>query len=302
MDWRKLQYFVQVADSGSFTKAAEALALAQPALSQQVASLEVQLGVTLLYRTGRGVLLTDAGLEFLPRAQSLLAEMQHIKDDMASFRRSPRGKIVLGVPPSVSHQLISSFVLKLRENFPEIRLTIVEGSSGFVQEWLTKGRLDIGILYNLLPHPSISSDVLLIEDLSLVTSAGNPLVSEGTVAFKELADLPMILPSRPHGLRTLVDKYCSKHRVKFPVVLELDGAAMVRNLVSSGCGYTILPDVAVLHDVHTGELGCAKIVEPVITRTMVIACSNERQSKLTTCAAMKLLREQVEGLGLRTCC
>src|SRR3546814_9857210 len=122
MDPRKLRYFNHAAELGSFTKAAEALSVAQPALSQQVAHFENELGMALFHRTGRGVVLTDAGTEFLPRAQFLLDEIARVRDTMQLFRQTPTGKISLGVPPSVSHFLVSSFVLQMRETFPEIRL------------------------------------------------------------------------------------------------------------------------------------------------------------------------------------
>src|SRR3546814_15249203 len=115
--------------------------------------------MALFHRTGRGVVLTDAGTEFLPRAQFILDEIARVRDTMQLFRTTPTGKISLGVPPSVSHFLVSSFVLQMRENFPEIRLSIVEGSSGFIREWLSTGRVDIGILYNVQPDPSTSSEL-----------------------------------------------------------------------------------------------------------------------------------------------
>jgi LysR family transcriptional regulator, nitrogen assimilation regulatory protein len=297
MDLRKLRYFISIAEAQSFTQAAQVLGVAQPALSQQISGLEEDLGVELFYRTGRGVVLTEAGADLLPRAKSILGEVELVRNEMALLRATPHGTISLGVPPSVSHSVVAGFVLRMRERFPKIRLTIIEGSSGFIKEWLTKGRLDIGILYQVGQEQSLPGERLLVEDLSLVGKADDPLIAEGTVSFDKLADLPLILPSRPHGLRTLVDNIARKRQIDLKSVLELDGAALIRSLVSAGCGYSILPDITVRLDLKDGGVSCARIVEPVITRTMIITSTNERRAKATTRTAIALLREVVGDLS-----
>lgn len=297
MDLRKLRYFVTIAEAHSFTRASHELGVAQPALSQQIAGLETDLGVDLFYRTGRGVVLTEAGTDLLSHARRILSDIDRARNEMALFRSSPHGTISLGVPPSVSHSVVAAFVLRMRERFPEIRLTIIEGSSGFIKEWLANGRLDIGILYQVGQEQSVPEERLLVEDLSLVGKADDPLIAEGTVPFDALASLPLILPSRPHGLRTLVDTIADKRSIPLRSVLELDGAALIRSLVNSGCGYSILPDVTVRLDLGDGAVSCAKIVDPVITRTMIITSTNERRAKATTRTAIALLREVVGDLS-----
>ncbi|WP_366658388.1 LysR family transcriptional regulator [Fodinicurvata sp. EGI_FJ10296] len=297
MDLRKLRYFVSIAEAGSFTQAAHVLGVAQPALSQQISGLEGDLGVELFYRTGRGVVLTEAGADLLPRAQHILGDIEVARNEMALLRATPHGTISLGVPPSVSHSVVAGFVLRMRERFPKIRLTIIEGSSGFIKEWLNKGRLDIGILYQVGSEQSLPDERLLAEDLSLVGKADDPIIANGKVAFDTLADLPLILPSRPHGLRTLVDTIARSRSIELKSVLELDGAALIRSLVNSGCGYSILPDVTVRLDLSAAGVGSAKIVDPVITRTMIITSTNERRAKATTRTAIALLREVVGDLS-----
>src|SRR3546814_7698562 len=124
----------------------------------------------------------------------------------------------MGDPTSVRQVIVSSLVLQMRENITEIRLSIVEGSSGFSREWLSTGRVDIGILYNVQPDPSTSSELLLVEDLFLVGPSDDPLVSAPAVAFERLAELPLILPGRPHGLRVLIDRIGSKKSITLPEI------------------------------------------------------------------------------------
>lgn len=292
MDFRRLRYFTAVADAGSFSKAAKALGVSQPTVSQQISILETEFCTQLFYRTGRGVVLTDAGAVFLARAQNILGELKEVEREICGIGNYPSGRIRLGVPPSVSHAMIASFALQLRKRFPNVTLHIIEGASGFVREWLSKDRLDLGILYKLDGVDESSQDVLLSEELSLVCRVDDPILSADRISFDAVVDLPLILPSRPHGLRTLLEKTAREKGKKLAPVLEMDGAAISPALVSSGCGYTVLPDVSVLYDLSQKGLACMRICDPVLSRTMVVEASIESRSRHATQVAIQLLKEQ----------
>ena len=153
MDLKQLSYFLHVADSGSFTRAASLLKIAQPALSRQVRQLEVELRQTLLLRNGRGVTLTEAGKRLLEHGRGILHQVDRAREDLEEMRGAPVGHTAIGVPPTVGRILSAPLVTEFGRRFPKATLGIVEGLSTYVTEWLASGRIDIGLLYNPAPTP-----------------------------------------------------------------------------------------------------------------------------------------------------
>jgi LysR family transcriptional regulator, nitrogen assimilation regulatory protein len=147
MQLRQLSYFVGVAESGSFSRAAAVLSVAQPALSRQVAELERELGVALLVRNGRGVVLTDPGVKFLGRAKLILEDAERAAQEARASKGRPMGVVALGIAPSIGSVLTAPLVSRIRELYPEIHIQLNEAYSGNLHEWLLSGRLDAGILY-----------------------------------------------------------------------------------------------------------------------------------------------------------
>ncbi len=127
MNLKQLEYFVQVAELGSFSKAAVVLDIAQPALSRQVRSLETELHQQLFLRTGRGVTLTDAGKRLFDHSVAVLQLMAHAREDLGTSRDEPVGRVTIGLPPSMGRQLTLPLIDRFRKELPAARLAIVEG-------------------------------------------------------------------------------------------------------------------------------------------------------------------------------
>lgn len=296
MDLRKLRYFVHVAELGGFGRAARSLGVAQPALSRHVRDLERELGVRLLHRNGRGVLLTDAGMHLLPRAKSIVEDAERAAREVQAFSAMPVGTVAIGVPPSVSQILLTPFVRRSQARYPGIQLRIVEGFSGYIQEWLLTGRIDVAVLYGQRRNPAVASEELLVEDMCLVGAASDPRMAADEVPLSSLAGLPLILPSRPHGLRLLVDGVTAASRVDLVVTVEIDALPTIKDLVATTGAYTILPFSAVHREVTAGLLRAAPIVDPPIPRTLLLATSIQRSPSLATQCITALVREQVAEL------
>src|SRR5262245_6691787 len=171
MELRQIEYFLAVVDSRSFTQASAVLGVAQPALSRQVRQLEDELGVRLLYRHGRGVRLTEEGAQFHAGVEPLLRELRQAVHDLRATANVPAGEISLGMPPSLSATIGASLVQTFRRKYPQVRLHIVDGFSGFVNEWLVAGRVDMAVINQARRSPCIRSDELLSVDLFLFGSA-----------------------------------------------------------------------------------------------------------------------------------
>src|SRR5215213_7899044 len=168
MDLKQLEYFVRVAELGSFTRAGIALDVAQPALSRQVRLLEVELRQNLLTRNGRGAAPTEAGKLLLEHGRGILHQVERAREELGRVRGALAGRVAIGLPPSVAKVLAVPLIREFRQRMPEATLSISEGLSVAMQESLAQGRLDIALLYNAVASPDIEVTPLLEEDLFLV--------------------------------------------------------------------------------------------------------------------------------------
>ena len=173
MNFKQLESFVQVAELGSFSKAALVLDIAQPALSRQVRALEVDLRETLLLRNGRGVVLTEAGQRLYEHGVNILQAAALARQDMGASRDAPVGRITIGLPPSVGRQLTLPLIDGFQRRLPLAKLAIVEGLSSHISEWISTGRVDLGLLYNPEAQPALEITPVLQEALCLVSSGSS---------------------------------------------------------------------------------------------------------------------------------
>lgn len=285
MDLRQLGYFVSVVDAGSFSRAAVALNLAQPTLSRQVGLLEAELGQRLFVRTGRGATLTEAGQALVVHARLMLDTAQRAREELRELHASPGGRITVGLPPRVAAGLGATLVTQFRERFPRAAVTVSEGLSLHLREWLIDGRLDLALLFDPLPTPQLDYETLLRESLLMVAPADGPRLP-ARVSFASLADWPMVLPSAPNAIRSLVDAVARPRRVQLQVVAEVGSVQTVVQLVRQGVGCTVLPESALPDESGPHGLQRAPIVAPVVRNNLVLAMPRARP-------ATRLMRETV---------
>lgn len=293
MDLRQIAYFVDVAELGSFSRAAAALTVAQSALSRQVGQLEREFGVRLLHRTGRGVALTDAGRRALAGMKALLADSERLVQDLKAEHDEPSGSVSLGVLTSVSEILLTPLLRRVHDRYPRIKMRVREGLTDHVDEWVTTGKIDIGILYNSRQTPRASDEPLLKADLHLIGAAGDRLTAGKTVRLAQIAHLPMLLPGAPNRHRTLIDRACAEHRVALNVTFELDSIPTMKSLAASTHNYTLLPMHAVCREVAAGTLQAARIVKSPISRTVLMAGTTHHPQSTAAREVMRQIRQLV---------
>src|SRR5437764_7895015 len=202
MNLKQLEYFVQVAELGSFSKAALALDIAQPALSRQVRSLETELSQQVFLRNGRGVALTDAGKRLFDHSVAIIQLMAHAREDLGASRDEPVGRVTIGLPPSMGRQLTVPLIDRFKKQLPAARLAIVEGLSTHIVEWVTTGRVDVALVYNPEAQPGLEIVPLLQEELGLVSFAprDKPKVT-APLPMKELSGYRLTGPDRVNATR-----------------------------------------------------------------------------------------------------
>lgn len=270
MDFRQLAHFVRVIEAGGLTRAAAQLDLTQSALSRQIALLEAETGQRLLTRTGRGVAPTEAGLAFLGHARAMLEIAERARDELRDLAASPRGRVTIGMPPRVAHALAAPLVHRFRARFPHAVITVAEALSLHLREWLAAGRLDLALLFDPPAMPQLSYRTLLREPLQVVAPAtGSRLPA--SVSIARLAQMPLVLPSIPNALRSLVEAAARARGVALEVVAEVDSVHTVLSLVRSGAGSTVLPPSGIHAYGGVRRLRVAPLGPPAVHNRLVLA-------------------------------
>lgn len=297
MDLKQLEYFVHVAQFGGFTRAANFLGIAQPALSKQIRLLEVEFRQTLLVRNGRGVTLTDAGRRLLSHSIGLLQQAEHARLAMEEERGAAVGRVTIGVPPSVGRLLTVRAVKEFRKRHPKAQLGIVEGLSTHIAEWLHTGRIDIGLIYNPTPSPGIETEPLMEEELYLMRPAPEARKRREIaqpVTLAEVAQHPLVIPSRPHAIRMLLETQMANAGVRINVMSEVDGVPAILELVSQGLGSAVLSLNAIIGTPLESVITPCPIVDPQVITVLTLATSTQRPGTPLMLATVALLHELVE--------
>lgn len=271
LDLRRLRYFVRVAELGSLTRAAEALHIAQPALSQHIRGLEEEVGVKLLARGSRGVALTEAGGRMLDEARAMLAGAKLLVERVRGDSSEPEGEVVIGVGQTVGSLLVLPLLEAAAVQMPRVRIQIREMLSGLLPELVRSGAVDFAISYNTTSGNGVEAISVLSEDMCLVGQRrlarkhlGKKLKDE--VAFKDLAGLPMYLSRRTHILRELVERVARERKVAPHLLAEVDSLYIMKELALGGTGFCVLSRANVRRELEHHDLYVARIVQPVIRR------------------------------------
>lgn len=293
MDLKQLAYFVQVAELGSFSRAANLLAVAQSALSRQVRALEVELRQPLFERTGRGVTLTEAGRRLLDHGRGILAQVERARLDIEHQRDAASGRLVIGLPPSVGRTLTGVLVRAFRERFPAATLSVVEGLSNYTMEWLAIGRVDCAVVYNVTPSAAVDLLPVLDEPLYLVSARRKPggRLLGAPVTLAEVAERELVIPSRPHSIRMLLEAALAAQGRKAKVGLEIESVPAMLELVRNDALHAVLALNALKSSADEDAFRARAIVEPTLKTTLWIATSAQRARGPLLERSTALLRE-----------
>lgn len=299
MDLKQLAYFVRVAELGSFTRAAQALDVAQPALSRQIRQLEVELRQSLLVRNGRGAIPTEAGKLLLEHGRGILHQVERAREELGRVRGALAGRVAIGLPPSLARVLTVPLTRAFRQQLPQASISISEGLSVTMQEWLSTGRLDIAVLYNAQPAPEIEITPLQDEELLLVQPRPRGLPEDpppAALPLRQVAELPLVIPSRPNAVRMHVEAEMANIGCRPRVALEIDGVSAILDLVADGAGAALLSRNAVSSSIRPSAYQTRPVDPPLRTR-LCLATSSLRPATLTQRSTLALIQRTLEGLN-----
>jgi LysR family nitrogen assimilation transcriptional regulator len=296
VEFRQLEYFLAIAESGSLSKAASVIGVAQPALSRQLRKLEEELNVKLLYRHGRGTRLTPEGQQLQTAVAPIIRDLAQVKSDLRAAAKVPAGTISFGMPPSMSAAIGAEIVTGFSAQFPQVKLHLVDGLSGFINEWLAAGRVDMAVINNAR-SPYIRMDYLMTVDLFLFgrrTDIDTVATDAETFPTADLARLPLLLVGRHHGLRRELDAAARRLGLDLDIKVEVDALSALKKLVRDGHGFTVLPHGVILPEAGTRDFGFRRLVEPDLRQDFMMAFSLQRP---TTLAMRELARHVRVELG-----
>jgi LysR family nitrogen assimilation transcriptional regulator len=299
MNLKQLDYFVHVAELGSFSKAALVLDIAQPALSRQVRGLETELHESLFLRNGRGVALTDAGRRLFEHATAILQLVAHAREDLGASRDAPVGRVTVGLPPSMGRQLTLALIDRFKKQFPAARLVIVEGLSTHIVEWITTGRVDVGLAYNPQTQAGLEITPLLEEPLGLVSPAAKGRRGRARalpLPMQELSGYPLIVPERAHAMRRLLETQAALAGIRLDIAWEVSSIPSIIDLVCAGYGHAVLTPSGVAASARAGELVVRQFVDPAPLSVLCLVGSSHKRPTALAQRTIPLLTALVREL------
>lgn len=268
MDFRQIQYFVALYEEKSITKAAKRLHVVQPAVSMQIRRIEEEYDTVLFERTPGGVLPNDRAAEVYPLCLEVLERAAEIRRRLRSSPGKVVGALSVGVPPSIARGILVDILADFQKKFPDVQLSVSEGYSAHLVEWLLNGNLDLAILGTLESDPRLHSDPILTEEMRVLVGPQSDIPGD-EITGKSLVGANLILPSSKNLIRILIETEFRKIGLSIEPEMEIDSLSTVFALVRGSGRATILPASSIRESDLRDGMRSLRLVEPSINRTLV---------------------------------
>ena len=268
MEFHQLRYVCAIADTGNFSRAAERCQIAQPSLSQQVLKLEEELGTKLFDRLPRSIRLTEAGRAFIPRARTILEQMEAARSTAADQNTDFRGSVAVGVIPTVAPYLMPTYTARFAKKYPDAKLRIVEETTSILVEGLRNLSIDVAILALPLRHKDLELFPIRTEPLFVVMRKDHPRASAESLALKDLRGESFVMLRDGHCFRDLSIATCTRARITPNIAFESGQFSSLLGMVAAGVGVSLVPEMAIDRNV-----GCryVRLSDAQARRTIVAA-------------------------------
>lgn len=246
MEIHQLRYFCAIADTGSFSRAAQQSHVSQPSLSQQIRKLEDELGARLFDRLGRTVRLTELGRAFLPHARTVLRDLEAARSDVVERKASISGTVCVGVIPTIGPYFLPPVLAAFSRKYPQARVTVIEEITPLLLERIRSGSMDLAIV--ALPLQGRTQEFqsfrLVQEKLYAVLPKQHSLAKRRSLSLEELHDDPFLLLRDGHCFRETAVAACKRARLQPRIVFESGQFSSILSMVSAGLGVSIIPAMA----------------------------------------------------------
>lgn len=299
-DMRRLRYFLKIAEVGSLTRAAEALHVAQPALSHHMRALEEEFGLQLIVRGSRGIQTTEAGARLVREATNLFEITRLIPDRVRQDDTALEGVVTIALGQSIGSRVVAPLLALAAKRLPGIRLDIREHMIAYLPSVVRSGAVDLGLSYDTRGGSGLQVKKLVPEDVGVIGTPalaarylGRPTPKK--VTFQDLAPLPLYLTLRSNHLRELIETACQKAKVTLKVVTDVDSMHFLREIARSGIGFTILPKSNLHSPSERGRLWWAPLANPPLKQDICLVIRSGRPLSRATSAVCELAAEVAIG-------
>ena len=291
----QLRIFLKVAETGSVSKAAGQMRIGQPAMSRQIRLLEEEIGAVLFTRESRGMKLTRAGEALRRTVARAIGDLEQAFTDVRSRAQTPRGKVRVGLVSTIGFVAAGPLAKRITTQFPDIALSVCDGQSFHLLEWLHRGDLDLAVVCGTAVDAHLNVQPLLVEELVLAGPASGDLTPDRSVTFDDVAAMRLVLPSTPNATRQIVERAAGKARIQMQVAAEGDSLMMVARLVDAEVGNAIIPLSALRYLQQTGYPGLkyAPIRGPRLTKQLVLVRLGDGEPPHAVGIVHKLLVEEI---------
>jgi DNA-binding transcriptional LysR family regulator len=279
VDLRQLEIFVKVAELGSFSRAAEALFLTQPTVSEHIRTLEDELGVRLLDRLGRGAAVTRAGQLLSSYAKRLLALSREARQAMDGFQGRMSGELQVGASTIPGEYVLPAMIGRFKEKYPDISITLLIGDSQAVIDWVAEGRAELGVVGARLSHRGVDYKELMPDDVVVVVPAAHPWHGRRQITLEELRGEPLLIRERGSGTRAALEAALGEAKQdlsSFRLVGEMGSTQAIKQAVKAGVGISVVSKRAVEEECKAGVLWCLRIKDLKVVRSFYLATHKER--------------------------
>ncbi|HET8578793.1 MAG TPA: selenium metabolism-associated LysR family transcriptional regulator [Methylomirabilota bacterium] len=279
MDLRQLEIFVKVAELGSFSKAAEALYLTQPTVSEHIRTLEDDLGLRLLDRLGRGAAVTKAGELLLGYAKRMLALQREARQAMDGFQGKLSGELLVGGSTIPGEYILPALIGRFKEKYPEISITLLIGDSQAVMDWVLEGRAELGVVGARLSQRGLEYRELMPDEVVVVVPVGHPWNGRKQVTLDELRAEPLLIRERGSGTRVALETALAEAGTElgaFRIVGEMGSTQAIKQAVKAGVGVSLLSKRAVEEECRSGVVWCLRVKDLKVARAFYLVTHKDR--------------------------
>lgn len=254
MDLKQLRYFHEIARLGSFTRAADSLYVAQPAVSVAIRKLEAELDLTLFHRHDRKVTLTDEGARLLPHAQRILQAVDDAELEMQELKGLSQGEVRVGIPGMLGSYYFPPILMAFRHRYPHLSLTVLEGGTWQLQQMLEQGKLDLAVIVRDFVPPELEAKTLLREEMRVIVARDHALASQAFVSLNDFFNEELVMFRAGYFHRKIIDRLAQEAGVTPIIGFETNLLPLIKSIIKQGFGISTLLTMVVKEDPELVDL------------------------------------------------
>lgn len=295
MEFRQIQYFICLFEEGTVTRAARRLNIVQPALSMQIAKLEDDIGQQLFQRTKQGMVPTAVARQMYRIFVPIMHDFSHARTQLLSTEGEISGHVNIGLIASITEGVLAETLSEFSARYPKVGVRVADGYTASLTDWVTGGQIDAAIVNKPRRQLPLNVEHIVDEEMVLITSTGYSAALAPRLTLRQISSLglPLVLPTREHGLRGVLDSFAQHEDVDLAPKFEIDSLVTTVKLVEQTQLVTILPRIAVHRGLSEGRLRSHAIVSPRLIRQVVVVSHPRRPLNSAANAFIALLTQKI---------